>query len=166
MRFEFLRGTTASLVCCLLAVAPIVAPIAGCFRPHLTQSVEIEVFDAITSEPVAGASVVHGAPTGKFESTLQEDATADAAGVATIDSLRLVDDAWWQLARSDALHAQHGPYYNGTGWSQIPSEFERVASPARLNRYRAPLWPDIWMLIEVPTGFRGLASGFNNRQIF
>lgn len=164
MRIHCSNGTTARLVARLLAVAtivaPIVAPMAGCFRPHLTQPVEIEVFDAITGEAVAGASVVHGAPTGKFEPSLHEDATADAAGVATIDSLRLVDDAWWQLARSDAPHAQRGPYYNGTGWSQIPSEFEPVASPARLNRYRAPLWPDIWMLIEVPIGFRGLLSWY------
>ena len=113
MRIELSRGTTARLVVHLIAVAtivaPIVAPIAGCFRPHLTQPVEIEVFDAITGEAVAGASVVHGAPTGKFEPSLHEDATADAAGVATIDSLRLVDDAWWQLARSDAPHAQRGP---------------------------------------------------------
>ncbi len=114
MRFAFSRGTTVSLVCCLLAVAPIVAPIAGCFRPHLTQPVEIKVFDAITGEHVAGASVVHGAPTGKFERSLRENATADAAGVATIDSLRFVTQS-----RTDTIEDRHNAHDAEKG--KVPS---------------------------------------------
>ena len=137
---------------CLLAALSL----AGCFRPHFTQPVEIEVFDAITREPVAGARIDHGAPTGKFQATIQESATADAAGVATIASIRLVDDSWWQIARSDACGAPQGPYYAGEGWSQIPRAFEEVEKVDGRRRFRAPLWPAIRAVVELPAGFRGV----------
>ena len=133
-------------------------PLAACFRPHLLQPVEIEVFDAITREPVAGAQIDHGAPTGKFEASIQESATTDAAGVATIASIRLVDDSWWQIARSDARDAPRGPYYAGEGWSQIPRAFEEVETLDGPRRFRAPLWPDIFVVAELPEGFRGVCS--------
>ena len=148
--------------CVALAFIALTPTLTGCFRPHLTHPIEIEVFDAISLEPVAGAEITHGAATGKFERSLRERATTDASGLAKMESIRMVNDAWWQLSRSDARDAQCGPLYEGVGLSQMPREFERVeitdtTVPLRHHtRYRAPLWPKIEFVFDLPNGFRGL----------
>ncbi len=142
----------------IAGVALGIASIEGCVRPNVKQTVEIEVFDAISGEPVAGACIVHGAPTEKFTAVLFERATADARGVAKIESIRLVDDAWWQIRRGDPTKSQEAPFYDGVGWSQIPREFEQVASDSWHTRYRAPLWPDIELVINVPASYRGILA--------
>lgn len=141
-----------------LGAAIVLASLAGCIRPHITEPVEIEVYDAFSREPVAGASIQHGVPTGVLERELREHATTDASGVARIDSIRLGGDAWWQLQRDNASAEQRAPYYLGAGWSQMPSTFERAGRGHDRTRYRAPLWPDIRVAIEVPAGHRGILA--------
>ncbi|MEY2794615.1 MAG: hypothetical protein RIR10_331 [Planctomycetota bacterium] len=131
--------------------------LGGCLpRLHGKHPVEIEVFDALTLEPVAGAEITNGAPTDKFQPTLREHATTDANGRATIRSIRLVDDAWWQVCRTSAMNAPCGPYYEGVGLSQMPSEFEEIKIAGKPTRYRAPLWPTIMFSIDLPSDYRGL----------
>ncbi len=142
----------------IAAAALVTTALGGCFRPHVTQKVEIEVFDAISGEPVAGACVMHGAPTDKFTAVLFEEATTDARGVATIESIRLVDDAWWQVRRGDRTKSQEAPYYEGVGWSQVPAEFAQVTSDSWHTRYRAPLWPEMVFVINVPADYRGILA--------
>ncbi|MFM7135264.1 MAG: hypothetical protein ACKO0W_13230 [Planctomycetota bacterium] len=93
-----------------------------------------------------------------LERELRERATTGASGVAKIDSIRLVDDAWWQISRANASAEQRAPYYQGSGWSQMPSAFERAAPGPDRTRFRAPLWPDIRVVIEVPSDRRGLVA--------
>lgn len=150
--FAFTRSLTRSV-----AFGFALALLGGCLpRMHVTHPVEIEVFDALTLEPVSGAEIRHGAPTDKFQPTLSEHATTDAHGSATIRSIRLVDDAWWKICRTSAIDAPCGPYYEGVGLSQMPEEFEEIKINGRPTRYRAPLWPTIMFSIDLPADFRGL----------
>lgn len=56
----------------ILALMSALGSAVGCTRVHVKETVEIEVFDAISLEPVADARVEHGAPTGKFLMRLDE----------------------------------------------------------------------------------------------
>jgi len=145
---------TLVIVGCAVALASAV----GCTRIHIKEPVQIEVIDAISLEPVPDARVEHGVPTSKFERELRENGTTDASGIASIDSIRLVDDAWWCIRRGNAAADQWAPYYEGAGWSQMPPEFTLVASGVGRTRYRAPLWPDIRVAIDVPAGYRGIVA--------
>jgi len=131
---------------------------SGCTRIHVKRTVQIEVYDAISLEPVAEARVEHGAPTGKFLKPLSESAKTGVDGIASIESIQLVGDAWWHIQRGNAAEDQRAPYFEGAGWSQIPREFTLVASGSARKRYRAPLWPDIRIAIEVPAGHRGVIA--------
>lgn len=138
----------------------ILPALTGCFsRLHVTQPIEVEVFDALSGEPIVGGTVSQGAPVGFFERSLHEEAVTDANGVAHLRVIRLVDDSWWQLSRDTACDPElSGPFYDGVGLSQIPSEFTEVSTPSSVRRYRAPLWPHMWLSIELPAEFRGPLS--------
>ena len=67
----------------LLALCRLAAlPLACCFRPQFTQPVQIEVFKSITREPVAGARIDHGAPTGKFQATIRASLSRSSSHAA------------------------------------------------------------------------------------
>ncbi len=142
---------------CLRAIMAAAAACAGCMpKLHLRLPATIEVVDALTGEPVAGAEIVQCEQGEYFRRGYREDAVTGADGSARIIVMAGLDWSWWEISRSDApksAYLQSQTFY-GVGFSQIPREFTELAK----DRYRAPLWPTLEIAIELPDDFTGLIA--------
>ncbi len=133
------------------------AVFAGCMpKLHLRLPATIEVVDALTGEPVAGAEIVQCEQGEYFRAGYRERAVTGADGSARMIVMAALDWTWWEISRSDpgnSGYEQEQTFY-GVGFSQIPREFTEISK----DHYRAPLWPSLEIAVELPTDFIGLIA--------
>ncbi len=144
---------------CALAAAVLV--LGGCFRKfHLRLPVTIEVVDGLTGLPVEGAFISQGKTVGKFDPKIDRSvATTGPDGTARFVVLCWMDGTYWQIFAGDPmlpdnLKTEGGRFFNGRGFSQIPPEFTELSK----DYYRAPLWPPLSIVIDLPPDFIGMVA--------
>jgi len=134
----------------LILASLVVASANGCGSAwHNSTLVTLDVVDALTGAPAPDIVVLQQVAVDKFERPLWERATSNRDGVAAMRAIGNVPQSYWSVG-------VHGPTYDGVGRSQLPTEFRRVASDEAAARFIAPVWPAMWIRIELAADHRGL----------
>lgn len=135
--------------------------LGGCFRQfHLRVPVTIKVVDGLTGLPAEGALITQKEWNQKFRPTIDRSrAFTGPDGCSRFVLLSGLDGSYWQILAGDPmlpenLEVETGRFFNGRGFSQIPSEFKEISK----DFYIAPLWPALDIVIELPQDFIGMIA--------